>query len=621
PQLNGPRRSEFSSCLANLDEDGEIGRGTRGSSERYSARWTSCLSRIQLPLSPTTSRRLSRPKLQWRERRAAPGEVEETSRRAASAGPKPHAFGRRPEALFSACFEDPATRVHSGEILLDCEGQTMEAISDLLTERLVHTGKLSESCARPSLRFPHARIPHHSQMPRGHASGAAVATLAARRVPGTCGSAAHTRQRARKFDQHFMKKVPPGAETSNILVGSTDFLFSIAHLTVFIPPFVTRSGGRATRFIYILLGPPGQTAHFQRDGAQHGDPHVDEIFHDVAYLAKNKADYRVKGKEGYVQLAAAQTSMCIRCGVRRSFKLIMPARSELLASATRPLISFNFTAALAASCALAGKSLGGSSIVQDDLLSGVDEFLKSCTVLPPNEWDPSIRIEPPKEVPSQEPRKQGSLPITAASKTPTSLAAAAAAMELRGRRRPRPRTAARAAPAEPTQRQWRGRRAAAAAAAVTGTPKEATLGPVADDDRPAIRRPHLGRETQGAVLRVRLQGRSARSVRSGRCCFLYFACLTPHHHLRRPAGRRHEGHLGAIESILSGAICGTSFALCSGQPLTILGSTGPVLVFETIVFKMCKDYDWDYLSFRMWTGLYISLILLLFVAFDLSALV
>uniref|UniRef100_A0A1I8JM14 HCO3_cotransp domain-containing protein n=1 Tax=Macrostomum lignano TaxID=282301 RepID=A0A1I8JM14_9PLAT len=37
--------------------------------------------------------------------------------------------------------------------------------------------------------------------------------------------------------------------------------------------------------------------------------------------------------------------------------------------------------------------------------------------------------------------------------------------------------------------------------------------------------------------------------------------------------------------------------------------------------KCAKDYDWDYLSFRMWTGLYISLILLLFVAFDLSALV
>lgn len=36
-----------------------------------------------------------------------------------------------------------------------------------------------------------------------------------------------------------------------------------------------------------------------------------------------------------------------------------------------------------------------------DLLAGIDEFLDQVTVLPPGEWDPSIRIEPPKNVPSQ----------------------------------------------------------------------------------------------------------------------------------------------------------------------------------------------------------------------------
>lgn len=35
------------------------------------------------------------------------------------------------------------------------------------------------------------------------------------------------------------------------------------------------------------------------------------------------------------------------------------------------------------------------------LLAGVDEFLDAVTVLPPGEWDPSIRIEPPQMVPSQ----------------------------------------------------------------------------------------------------------------------------------------------------------------------------------------------------------------------------
>ncbi len=36
-----------------------------------------------------------------------------------------------------------------------------------------------------------------------------------------------------------------------------------------------------------------------------------------------------------------------------------------------------------------------------DLLAGIDEFLDQVTVLPPGEWDPTIRIEPPKSVPSQ----------------------------------------------------------------------------------------------------------------------------------------------------------------------------------------------------------------------------
>lgn len=38
---------------------------------------------------------------------------------------------------------------------------------------------------------------------------------------------------------------------------------------------------------------------------------------------------------------------------------------------------------------------------RNDLIAGIDEFLDQVTVLPPGEWDPSIRIEPPKNVPSQ----------------------------------------------------------------------------------------------------------------------------------------------------------------------------------------------------------------------------
>ena len=43
-----------------------------------------------------------------------------------------------------------------------------------------------------------------------------------------------------------------------------------------------------------------------------------------------------------------------------------------------------------------------------------------------------------------------------------------------------------------------------------------------------------------------------------------------------------------MECILSAAISGVLFALFSGQPLNILGSTGPMLVMEEILYNMCK---------------------------------
>lgn len=47
---------------------------------------------------------------------------------------------------------------------------------------------------------------------------------------------------------------------------------------------------------------------------------------------------------------------------------------------------------------------------RDHLLAGIDEFMDAVTILPPGEWDPSIRIEPPSKIPSQETRKNPDKP-------------------------------------------------------------------------------------------------------------------------------------------------------------------------------------------------------------------
>ena len=69
----------------------------------------------------------------------------------------------------------------------------------------------------------------------------------------------------------------------------------------------------------------------------------------------------------------------------------------------------------------------------------------------------------------------------------------------------------------------------------------------------------------------------------------------------------------------SGLLCGVIFGLFSGQPLILLGSTGPVYVFEKILYQMCKDQDWDYLNLRLWIGLWVAAILIALVALDASA--
>ena len=58
--------------------------------------------------------------------------------------------------------------------------------------------------------------------------------------------------------------------------------------------------------------------------------------------------------------------------------------------------------------------------------------------------------------------------------------------------------------------------------------------------------------------------------------------------------------IAAIESLISGLIVGVTYGFLSGQPLTILGSTGPILVFETIMFDFCKSVGFQYLPFRFW---------------------
>ncbi|XP_048055354.1 electroneutral sodium bicarbonate exchanger 1 [Megalobrama amblycephala] len=302
-----------------------------------------------------------------------------------------------------------------------------------------------------------------------------------------------------KVDTHFMKKIPTGAEASNVLVGELDFLERSIVAFVRLSPAVLLTGLTEvpipTRFLFILLGPDGKAHQYHEIGRSMATIMTDEIFHDVAYKAKDR----------------------------------------------------------------------------NDLLAGIDEFLDQVTVLPPGEWDPSIRIEPPKSVPSQEKRKMPGVP-------------------------------------------------------------NGTVVPVEEEQHGEHHGPELqrtGRLFGGLILDVKRKapfylsdfkdGLSLQCVAS--FLFLYCACMSPVITFGGLLGEATEGRISAIESLLGASMTGVAYSLFAGQPLTILGSTGPVLVFEKILFKFCKDYDLSYLSLRTCIGLWTAFLCLILVATDASSLV
>ncbi|XP_071942826.1 band 3 anion transport protein-like [Antedon mediterranea] len=102
---------------------------------------------------------------------------------------------------------------------------------------------------------------------------------------------------------------------------------------------------------------------------------------------------------------------------------------------------------------------------------------------------------------------------------------------------------------------------------------------------------------------------------------LYFACLAPAIAFGGLLGEKTNDLLGVSGMIISTGLCGIVFAMFAGQPLILIGATGPMLVFEENLFQFCKKVDVDFLTWRIWIGLWILVIALMVVAAEGSALI
>ncbi|XP_033155427.1 sodium bicarbonate cotransporter 3 isoform X4 [Drosophila mauritiana] len=402
----------------------------------------------------------------------------------------------------------------NGSVMLDMEAQNLEVMADLVCDHMVSAGtlppgvkdKVKDALLRRH-RHQHeyakkTRLPIIRSLAdmRNHSSSKKdMVKSPSNQSMARPGSGTELSEQQHKGNTHFMRKIPPGAEASNILVGEVDFLERTLSCFIRLSQAVVLGDLTEvpvpTRFVFILLGPPGSQSNFHEIGRAMATLMSDEIFHEVAYRARKR----------------------------------------------------------------------------DHLLSGVDEFLDAVTVLPPGEWDPTIRIEPPAAIPSQEIRKR-----------PPEL------------------------------------------------PKEEV-----DEEEEEARL----REENGLSRTGRLFGGLINDIKrkapwyisdykdalSMQCVaswiFLYFACLSPIITFGGLLAEATGKHMAAMESLVSGFVCGMGYGFFSGQPLTILGSTGPVLVFESIIYEFCLKMGWEYMTFRFWIGMWVAGICIVLTAIDASALV
>uniref|UniRef100_A0A8C8J0D2 Anion exchange protein n=1 Tax=Oncorhynchus tshawytscha TaxID=74940 RepID=A0A8C8J0D2_ONCTS len=432
---------------------------------------------------------------------------------------KPHVATLSLHSLFEL-----KTCIEKGTILLDLEASTLP---QLITDSQIEIGQLKAEL-KDQVMYTLLRKHRHQTKKSNLRSLADIGKTVSSASRLFSNQDQNGNAEASLLQNKFMKKLPRDAEASNVLVGEVDFLdtpfVAFVRLQQAVMLGALTEVPVPTRFLFVLLGPKGKANSYHEIGRAIATLMSDEVFHDIAYKAKDR----------------------------------------------------------------------------QDLLAGIEEFLDEVIVLPPGEWDPDIRIEPPKSLPSSDKRYS---PVTHTS----------------GPRRLN----------NSVNNQYN-------AGGGGDGPQMNGDTPGHDGGQGGGGHGHVGEELMntgkfcgGLILDIKrklpffasdfydaihIQSLSA-------ILFIYLGTVTNAITFGGLLGDATENMQGVLESFLGTAVTGAIFCLLAGQPLTILSSTGPVLVFERLLFNFSKDNDFDYLEFRLWIGLWSAFFCLVLVATDASFLV
>ncbi len=107
---------------------------------------------------------------------------------------------------------------------------------------------------------------------------------------------------------------------------------------------------------------------------------------------------------------------------------------------------------------------------------------------------------------------------------------------------------------------------------------------------------------------------------AGTTIFLFFAVLANAIAFGALQGLLTGNQIGIVEMMVVTAIGGIIFALFSGQPLTILGGTGPIVIFTGMLYAACLQLNISFLATYAWVGIWSGIFLLICAFTDASAL-
>ena len=105
---------------------------------------------------------------------------------------------------------------------------------------------------------------------------------------------------------------------------------------------------------------------------------------------------------------------------------------------------------------------------------------------------------------------------------------------------------------------------------------------------------------------------------AGSTLFLFFACLANAIAFGALTGFMTNGEIGTAEMMVATAAGGIAFALLSGQPLTILGGTGPIVIFTALLYVTCQSLELEFLPVYGWVGMWSGMLLMLLALKDAS---